>query len=60
MIQLGYLIRINSAKEKIDQYGNNTNLTKNALSGLDELKEDFIQELTKYYKRKSSENSQIK
>lgn len=42
-----YLLRIGNAKNTIQEYGVNPELTKNALSGLEELQADFIQELSK-------------
>ena len=42
-----YLFRIKCAKNTIANYGVNEKLTQNSLSGLDELQNDFLQELAK-------------
>lgn len=42
-----YLFRIKSAKNTIANYGVNEQLTQNSLNGLDELQNDFLQELAK-------------
>ena len=42
-----YLFRIKSAKNTIANYGVNEQLTQNSLNGLNELQNDFLQELAK-------------
>lgn len=42
-----YLRRIEAAKNTISQYGINENLTANSLSGLDELRNDYLIELAR-------------